>query len=126
MKKKTHGERNKKLSQSLNEGKEYYDWVVTTAFYSAIHFVEDKILPKKIGSIHCKNINDVKQAYRMAGRHQAREKLVSDNLSLPIAVKYKWLDDMSRNSRYVTYKVPAVHAEKALKYLDEIFDECYK
>ena len=126
MKKKNHGERNKKLSQSLNDGKEYYDWVITTAFYSAIHFVEDRILPKKIGTIHCKNISNVKQAYRMAGRHQAREKLVSDNLSLPIAVKYKWLDDMSRNSRYVTYKVPAIHAEKALQYLDEIFDECYK
>ena len=126
MKKKVHGERNKELSTSLQKGKKYYDWVITIAFYSAIHFVEDKILPKKIGNVHCKNINDVKQAYQMSGRHQARERLVSENLSLPIAVKYKWLDDMSRNSRYVTYKVPPVHAEKALQYLDEIYKECYQ
>ena len=96
MKKKVHGERNKELSKSLQKGKKYYDWVITIAFYSAIHFVEDKILPKKIGNVHYKNINDVKQAYQMSGRHQARERLVSENLSLPIAVKYKWLDDMSR------------------------------
>ncbi len=126
MKKRVHGERNRELSKSLFEGKKYYDWVITTAFYSSIHFVEDKILPLKIGTIHCKNINDVKQAYKMSGRHQARERLVFDNLSLKAAAKYKWLDDSSRNSRYVTYKVPYIHAEKALQYLDEIYNECCK
>lgn len=126
MKRKIHGERNRELSISLKDGNKYFDWVITTAFYSAIHFVEDKILPVKIGGIHCKNINDVKQAYKMSGRHQARERLVFDNLDLKLAAKYKWLDDNSRNSRYVTYKIPKVHAEKALQYLEEIYAECYK
>ncbi len=126
MKKKIHGERNRELSQSLFKGKKYYDWVITTAFYSSIHFVEDKILPLKIGNIHCKNINDVKQAYKMSGRHQARERLVFDNMNLKIASKYKWLDDQSRNSRYVTYKISSAYAEKALSYLDEICSECAK
>ncbi|MEP0365630.1 MAG: hypothetical protein ABJN36_09110 [Cyclobacteriaceae bacterium] len=126
MKRRIHGERNRDLSQSLVKGNKYFDWVITTAFYSSIHFVEDSILPTNIGSIHCKNINDVKQAYRMSGRHQARERLVFDNLNLKIAAKYKWLDDNSRNSRYVTYKIKRQEAEKALQYLDEIYSECYK
>ncbi|MEM7551650.1 MAG: hypothetical protein AAF363_18340 [Bacteroidota bacterium] len=126
MKKKIHGERNRNLAKDLINGNKYFDWVITTAFYSSIHFVEDKILPTKIRNIHCKNINDVKQAFKMSGRHQAREKLVFDNLDLKIAAKYKWLDDSSRNSRYVTYKISKTQAEKALQYLDEIYKECYK
>lgn len=125
-KKKIHGERNKKLSHELFSGKIYYDWVITTAFYSAIHFVEDKILPCTIRTKDCKSINDVKDAYRMNGRHSSRERLVFDHLPLKIAAKYKWLDDKSRYSRYTTFKITSTEADKAQQYLNEIFEECYK
>lgn len=124
-KKKQHGERNRKLSNELFSGKRYYDWVITTAFYSAIHFVEDKILPCEVLSKPCKNISEVKAAYRMNGRHSSRERLVFDNLPLKIAVKYKWLDDKSRYSRYTTFKVTPTEADKAQQYLTEIYNECY-
>lgn len=124
--KRTHGERNLSLSNDIFEGRVYYDWVITTAFYSSIHFVEDKILPCKINGVYCKNIGDVKSAYRMPGRHSSRERLVSDKLSLSVAVKYKWLDDKSRYSRYTTFKVTTAEAEKAKQYLKEIHEECYK
>lgn len=124
-KKKQHGERNQKLSEELFNGKVYLDWVITTAFYSVIHFVEDKILPCKIGIIQCKNINDVKSAYRMNGRHAARERIVFDKLPLEIATKYKWLDDKSRYARYTTFKVTTTEADKAKQYLKEIYECCY-
>lgn len=123
-KRKIHGERNKKLSEELFEGKVYFDWVVTTAFYSAIHLVEDKILPCDIDSNNCKNINDVKKAYRMNGRHSARERLVRDKMTLSTAIKYKWLDDKSRYSRYTTFKVTLSEAEKAKQFLSDIQKEC--
>ncbi len=122
---KLHGERNKKLSSELFIGKVYYDWVITTAFYSAIHFVEDKILPCKVTSEYCRNISEVKKAYRMNGRHSSRERLVFDNLPLKIAVKYKWLDDKSRYSRYTTFKITPTEADKAQQYLKEIREACY-
>lgn len=124
-KKKQHGERNQNLSEELFKGKIYYDWVITTAFYSAIHFVEDKILPCKVVSKNCKSINDVKNAYRMNGRHSSRERLVFDNLPLEVAVKYKWLDDKSRYSRYTTFKITSTEADKAQQYLKEIYKACY-
>jgi len=126
MKKKIHGRRNQALSIELFSGNKYYDWVITTAFYAAIHYVEDKILPKTINGIHCKSLNDVKKAYVMSGRHQARERLVFENLPLTCAAKYKWLDDQSRNSRYVTYKISKPLAEKALEYLEVIHAACYQ
>lgn len=124
-KKKQHGERNKKLSSELFSEKLYFDWVITTAFYSAIHFVEDKILPCVVLSKSCKNISEVKVAYRMNGRHSSRERLVFDNLPLKIAAKYKWLDDKSRYSRYTTYKITPTEADKAQQYLADIYNECY-
>ena len=123
-KKKIHGQRNKDLSYDLLNGKTYYDWVITTAFYSAIHFVEDKALPCRINNIQCKNIHEVKKAYGHRGRHAAREELVKDKL-INIAHQYKWLDDQSRFSRYTTYKVSSTQANKAKQYLNEIYIECY-
>jgi hypothetical protein len=106
------------------EGKLYYDWVVTTAFYSSIHLVEDKLLPIDINGVNCGDILSVKRCYRIPGRHAARERLVIDNMDIEIAIKYKWLDDRSRYARYVTYKINAGEANKANQYLKDIYNKC--
>ena len=123
-KRKEHGFRNLQLSEKLFNEKNYYDWVVTVSFYSAIHFIEDKILPRNVNGVYCKTISEVKNAYNMNGRHAARERLVWMFCS-SIAPQYKWLDDQSRYSRYITYKITPATAEKAIQYLKEIFKECY-
>lgn len=122
---KIHGERNKSLCYDLLSGKKYYDWVITTAFYSAIHFVEDIILPCKINNISCKSIHQVRDAYKFKGRHSTREHIVYQFLP-EIGPQYKWLDDKSRYSRYTTYKVTLAEAEKAKQYLEEIYQHCYQ
>ncbi|MEX1190405.1 MAG: hypothetical protein WED10_02145 [Brumimicrobium sp.] len=119
-----HANRNKALSEQLLVDKKYFDWVITTAFYSAIHFVENKLLPIEISKLKCRNINEVMRAYNMRGRHASRERLVCDNLNMDVAVKYKWLDDKSRYARYTTYKVTSAEADKAKQYLDEICKAC--
>ena len=119
-----HGERNKNLCQDLLKNKVYYDWVITTAFYSSIHLLEDKFLPADINGSKCTNISHVRKSYNLKGRHMAREKLI-ENLAEPkISIKYKWLDDRSRYSRYTTYKVQAAEAHKAEQYLLDIFEYC--
>lgn len=125
MNKKDHGERNYELSDFLFNGKKYYDWVVTTSFYACIHFVEDRLLPTSINGNECKVISEVRAAYKMKGRHEARERLVFEKLELATAVKYKWLDDKSRYSRYRTYKVTVSEAEKAKQYAKDIHKACY-
>jgi hypothetical protein len=125
-KKKEFGDRNKTLSNKLLDEKTYYDWVVTTAFYSSIHYVEDYILPTIVGGIDCNCIAKVKKAYNMRGRHEARERLVFDKLGPIIGSRYKWLDDRSRNSRYETFKLQSSEALKAKEYLDFIYKELYE
>jgi hypothetical protein len=124
-KKKDFGERNRDLSNELLAGKKYYDWVVTTAFYSSIHFVEDFALPTNINGKSCDNISDVKNAFHMDGRHAARERLVFDKISPAVGARYKWLDDQSRNARYKTYKLQPAEALKAQEYLNFIYKHCY-
>lgn len=119
-----HAERNKSLSEDLKKGKKFYDWVVTTSFYSSIHFLEDYLLPKTINSSLCNNIQQVKNAYKLKGRHIARLKLIQNHASIDIAVSYKWLDDRSRYSRYTTYKVTAAEADKAIQYISKIEKYC--
>lgn len=123
--KKDFGERNKELSETLLNGKKFYDWVVTTAFYASIHFLEDHVFPTEINGITCSEISAAKQAYKLEGRHAAREKLVFDKINYQVGSKYKWLDDNSRNSRYKTYKINQAIASKAKEYLDFIYKHCY-
>ncbi len=123
--KKEFGERNQALSNQLLDEKKYFDWVVTIAFYSSIHFVEDFIFPTKVAGKDCEDILHVKQAYKMDGRHAARERVVFEKMDTKIGVRYKWLDDHSRNARYKTYKLQSSEALKAQEYLDYIYKHCY-
>ena len=125
MNKRQFGERNQELSNILLAGKVYFDWAVTTAFYSSIHFVEDLVLPAQIQGKTCSNILEVKAAYGMVGRHAARERLVFEKINSQVGARYKWLDDQSRNARYKTYKVQAAEALKAKEYLSYIHSHCY-
>jgi len=115
--KRDHSIRNSELSKDLFDGKKYFDWSVTTAFYSIIHLVEDVLLPRDINGVECKSIAEVRKSYSCKGRHEAREKLVSDHCPPDVSSKYKWLDDKSRYARYTTYKVTIAEAEKANQYL---------
>ncbi len=42
-----HAIHNKEVCVHLSKESRYSDWVITTAFYSAVHFVEHKIFPIK-------------------------------------------------------------------------------
>ena len=122
--KSKHGERNICLSEELREGNIYFDWSVTTAFYSAIQFVEHKIFPFDKDGIEIKNINDARKSFGYPGRHKTREALVYKILGASIGAKYKWLEDKSRNARYVSFKITVSEAEKAIQYCREIKEAC--
>ncbi|MBD1434841.1 hypothetical protein H8B06_18605 [Sphingobacterium sp. DN00404] len=124
--KKDHGDRNLNLSEDLRRGNVYYDWCITTSFYSAIQFVEDKLFPLKLEGKDCNNLSEAKIALRFKGRHETRLKLVYDHLGLNAGVKYQWLENKSRNARYISYKSTVAEAEKALQFCRELKDICYQ
>ncbi len=111
---KEHAEHNEKLSDFLIEEGNYKDWVITTAFYSALHFVHNEIFPLTIGTDVYNNFNCYYNAIIKPlgkSKHHATKELV--NLHIPNANgQYRWLFDSCMNARYSNY---AVSREKALQ-----------
>lgn len=83
----------------------YYDWVVTVAFYSALHLVEGELAKC---NAHCET-------------HKHRNDTVCGNpMFLKIRSKYKALYDRSIVARYYAKPLNKKKAEEALMLLGEI------
>lgn len=104
-----HALHNEKVSKYLKVKPEYLDWIVTTSFYSALHFVEHFIFPfnhtENGQTIQLKNIGDYKRWKKnLKSKHELRTDLVIWKCP-EIEVPYRWLHDTANNARYYDYKV---------------------
>lgn len=108
-----------------------FDWTITTAFYSALHYVQNKIFPLKqrtkdgkskfeIPSFnsYCKSFNPLQKA-----KHELLIELV-ENYCSEISPEYNWLYDTCRNARYHDYNLTQKTAQKALDCLKKIKNHC--
>jgi len=120
-----HAEHNEALCDHLISVGNYNDWVITTAFYSAMHFIQSKIFPLKIGQVEFFNLNHYYSFNRSKhrGRHGAMIDLTWQNLPA-IAGEYEWLHDVCRNARYKDYQVEEPQATQARKFLSAIKNCC--
>lgn len=119
--KRQHAEKNEKLCRKLYGEGEFLDWVITTAFYSAIHYIDEKLFPVLYlpPSVEFKNVEEAQNYLRSRSRHQAREQLVK--VSFPeICADYIYLEKACHNSRYKNFKVNEKEAELAIEALDRI------
>lgn len=121
-----HANRNKALAVKLLQESVYFDWVVTTSFYSSIHFIENHLFPTTIMDTTCDNLFDAQKKYNSANLHETRECLCQDKLTFDVALKYKWLSDNSKNARYTSYKISKAVAEKAIVNLNAVETACVK
>lgn len=80
----------------------YYDWVITIAFYSALHLVDRELA-----------------AYWHPRKHKDRELILTKTLK-HIAPEYKTLEIQSRRARYECANITKKDAERAIKLLEEI------
>lgn len=122
--KKNHALHNKSVCELINStgnGK-MNDWVVTTAFYSALHFVHHEIFPLPG---HKRLFQDFETYYNCeypdqdVPKHSVTKHLVSDHFSA-VSDKYNWLFKECFNARYRNYNVHAEVAQKAIEYLSII------
>lgn len=123
-----HAHHNKKVCESLSETPEYTDWIITTAFYSALHFVDYKIFPlklKKAGRTYSFTNFDNYYMFleKNIGKHKARLELVEAKLP-KIATHYNKLMDLCHKARYVDYKFDYNIAKDAKERLKKIEEFC--
>ena len=125
-----HALHNEDACNYLAEKGVYSDWVITTAFYSAVHFVRYKIFPIALKHDGTRFSIDDFESYvafidphRKSGKHRILQKLVDEHC-LEVSGKYKWLKDTSWTARYNNYSHKTKIANKAQKLLLEIKEYC--
>ncbi|MCR1795356.1 hypothetical protein [Leptospira sp. id769339] len=117
-----HAIHNEEVCSLLLKQKAFPDWVVTTAFYSALHYAEDLIFPLKEGDSSYDNISEYKVTLdysKRISKHDLRLELIKKKLS-GIYNEYRWLYEKSHKARYVTYKIDPEAANLAKRYLEKI------
>lgn len=120
-----HGNHNKSLCDELLGQQKYHDWVVTTAFYSAIHFIDHKMFPVKLENGRW--ARSISEAQKSIGctKHQCREILV-DTYMPQMSVEFKFLQSACFNARYKDYKVAPADSSLSREHLEHIIIECGK
>ncbi len=126
MSKLKHAKHNKEACEYLIESGKFNDWVITTAFYSALHFIESNLFPLSItyGSKtvrynsfdhYCDNTTNYNS------KHRLRRTLIEEHLS-EIAVEYNSLMDLCWTARYSNYNHSSDIASLAKTNLDSIIN----
>jgi hypothetical protein len=104
-----HAEHNEAVFDHLYPNKDFVDWIVTTAFYSALHYVDSKIFPINYNEKGIKfSVSDM-ESYAVSGlnkfgndKHVCRIKLVERNLK-EVSHNFSWLYSNCKNARYHNY-----------------------
>jgi hypothetical protein len=119
--KRNHGLHNKQLCDELylQDPVKYNDWVVTTAFYSSIHFIDHALFPCTLGDTEFKNINEAHRKVKGDSKHQTRAILLGKLMPLHKS-DYDFLISESQNARYSNYAVNSAIASRAYSLLDKI------
>lgn len=124
-----HALHNEEICNLLSTTK-FKDWVVTTAFYSALHFVRHKIFPikkktEKGETFKIESFNQYSKAFnpKQLGKHELILDLVRTECPEAYA-DYLWLFNTCMNARYHDFKVSERVANKTVEKLHIIKEFC--
>ena len=125
---KLHAEHNEELCKKIVALNDYDDWVVTTAFYSCIHYVEHKIFPFNDGVTTYNTFDQYFASKVISGglrksKHNLKLDLVKTHLA-PVSTHYKRLMDNCFTARYKNYRVGKTLAQIAVNDLAKIKSAC--
>ena len=121
-----HAAHNEAACDLLNTSGAFPDWVITTAFYAALHLVYEKLFPlTEKGATFNSFDQYYASGYARKGpadklsKHEATVDLVKSHLPA-IASYYRLLKDSCHNARYRNYVVKPYEAAVARNQLQSI------
>ena len=129
-----HARHNSNVCMHLFSETEYHDWIITTAFYSSLHYIEHKLFPLE-EEINGKNFkfssfDGYYSAYKSIAndpqnKHSQRSFLINKK-EKAISPAYKQLKDICWTARYIDYNFDKEVSLEATKLLSEIEEYCCK
>jgi hypothetical protein len=122
-----HGLHNEQACNHLFASGQYHDWVVTTAFYAAMHFCYHQIFPLTENGKTYASFEQYYQAIpgKKPNKHQATLTLVFKHLNKAYTA-YKWLHDRCFTARYQNYQTTQPEAVTARTRLATVKSFCTK
>ena len=120
-----HAYHNESTCHYLNNNGGFSDWVVTTAFYTCLHFVCYKIFPLEIkekdgSTASIKTVEQFKIYYGLENdKHSVLAELVTDELP-HIGSMYDEIMGYCMTARYHSYRTKPKKAERAMEIMREI------
>ncbi|MBT1689113.1 hypothetical protein [Dawidia soli] len=127
---KQHALHNESLCDHLLINGNYNDWVVTSAFYSALHFVYHELFPLVVANTTYLSFDDYYHTEiigknKRESKHRVTVDLVYYHLA-PCYFAYKALFDMCMFARYNNYRTTPRKAKVAKSHLDVVKRQCPK
>lgn len=133
-KSKEHAEHIESASVYLDSSNQYPDWVITTCFYSSLHYLRHKVFPfsivlgKKIPNYKVECFEDFHTFQtrngKKLGRHERFRCLVEEKCPINVASGYGRLLELSYGARYSDYNYDEIFVREAQKCLAEIKTHC--
>lgn len=125
MDKKLHAIHNEEACNFIHSDGKYCDWVVTTSFYAALHYVQHEIFPLTINGVEYDTFDKYFNGHYQGrknrpNKHVSTLNLVRAELGENVHQNYHWLFDLCMNARYVDYNIHKFIAEESLKRLSKI------
>lgn len=103
-KRRAHAKHNEEVYTHLKDNTEFTDWVITTAFYTAVHYVESFLFPyQDYDGSTLDTIHEYHNGNSFSSKHESRDQLVKEQMS-PIHGAYKRLQNLSKTARYKDYE----------------------
>ena len=130
-----HGKHNKEVFNYLRSSpnKRYYDWEITTAFYSALQYVNGALFPDNYEDPYngqIRKFSSFEEYYsRYKGidndtnKHRLLQQLVDEHLQ-DVRDDYRTLKDNCWTARYKNYQIEEEIADLAKECLENICEVC--
>lgn len=121
---KNHAIHNEKACDFLLSSGEFNDWVITTAFYSALHYVCNELFPLEHQNITFENFERYyRENFNNTGKTQSKHSVIISLVSAALPscnMFYRSLYDQCMTARYSNYVVSDKLALKAKRDLDNL------
>ncbi|HMK27181.1 MAG TPA: hypothetical protein VK483_14210 [Chitinophagaceae bacterium] len=121
-----HARHNKQACDLFHSNGNFPDWVITTAFYCAMHYAYAIIFPFEENGVTYQNIESYADANKhLHTKHGTTVHLVTVK-HFAIAAHYKLLKDAAHTARYHDFNHPKEVVAKIRKTLDKVIDYAEK
>lgn len=110
-----HALHNEEVCRYIAEREEFGDWVITTAFYAALHWMNYKLFPFSFtdpdtgGTVNFRSLDEYRfyafgNRKPVESKHHTLLRLVKHSCPPEIASEYRRLFDMCMTARYRNYR----------------------